>query len=175
MTPIGARRGATAVIFAGCVMGTMTARAGVLDSPLPGLQSGQTTQHVFTVPGVIKNNNLETIFICTSLDSAAIAIGVEVFGADGGVPLNDYGMSASDGVLTGVLPGQTRTITTGATIGFHEDEVILLAAASLRNGSARILSTSKKIACNAFVADELSDPPISMVALKIIGKKQRGE
>lgn len=43
------------------------------------------------------------------------------------------------------------------------------------NGSARIVSTSKKISCSAFVLDKLNSPPTGMVSLKVISKKQKGE
>jgi hypothetical protein len=146
--------------------------AGVADSPVPSF-NGLSARHVFTVPGVIKNNNLETVFICTSLDKTSITVGVEVFAASGGSPLNNVG--AGEGVET-MAPGVTATFATGATVAFHEDDILVLPAASLRNGSARIVSTSKRIGCTAFVVDEISDPPSTMAPLKVLSKtKQHGE
>ncbi len=159
------------------VVGTRPAMAGVVDSPLPVLQAGASTQHVFTIPGVIKNNNLETMIICTSLDPlASIVLGVEVFAAAGGPPLNIVSTPSLDGAES-VGPGGTATITTGSLAGFHEDEIIdVLAPASLKNGSARVVSTSKKIACSAFVVDELNDPATTMGALSVLSKaKQKGD
>ena len=152
------------------------ALAGAADSPLPVLAVGGVTQHVYSVPGVIKNNNIETVFVCTSFDTAVATVAVEVFAAAGGPPLNDVWPALGDGTET-LSPGGTATITTGATAGFHEDEIIdALLPASLRNGSARILSTSKKIGCTAFLTDEINDPPSGMAPLKILYKtKQRGE
>jgi hypothetical protein len=152
------------------------ALGGVVDSPLPVLQSGRPTLLLYTVPGVIKNNNLETVFICTSFDSSPMAIGVEVFAATGGPPLNVVGMPTLDGAET-VGPGETATIATGATLGFHEDEIIdSLLPASVRNGSARIVATGKKLGCTAFIADELNDPPAALTSLNVIYKtKQRGD
>lgn len=160
--------------------------AGVVDSPLPVLISGSKTQHVFTVPGVIKNNNLETIFLCTSLQPVGVVfVGVEVFASTGGPPLNDVNFSidpmtglvmTGDGVES-ISPGETATIATGNSVGFHEDDVIdTLGPASVRNGSARIVATSKKIGCSAMVIDELNDPPSSMSALSVLSKKkQKGD
>jgi hypothetical protein len=159
------------------LLAASSALGGVVDSPLPVLQVGKPTQHVFTVPGVIKNNNIETIFSCTSLEkSGSIVVAVEVFGALGGSPLNDASTPSLDGAET-LQPGETATITTGATVGFHEDEIVdSLLPASVRNGSARIVSTSKRIACSAYLADELNDPPSSMTALSILSKqKQKGD
>lgn len=156
--------------------------AGVVDSPLPLLFTAKKTQHVFTVPGVIKNNNLETLFLCTSLQPVGVVfVGVEVFAAASGAPLNDVSYNAAlnmtgDGVES-ISPGETATIATGNLVAFHEDEVIdTLGPASVRNGSARIVATSKKIACSVMVADELNDPPSSMSALSVLSKKkQKGD
>lgn len=151
-------------------------RAGVIDSPLPNLQTGQVTRHVFTVPGVMKNNNLETEFICTSLETlSTIRIGVEIFSAAGGAPLNDVNEGVGDGAQD-IGPGGTLSIGTGNTLGIHEDEVIsitALPAGSVKNGSARIVATSTKIACNAFLTDDTSDPPVSMMPLKVIAKRRQ--
>lgn len=164
-----------ALALAGALAAT-PALAGVADSPLPVLAVGSATQHVYSVPGVIKNNNVETVFVCTSFDSAVATVGVEVFAAGGGSPLNDVSPALGDGTET-VSPGGTATITTGATAAFHEDEIIdALLPASVRNGSARILSTSKKIGCTAFITDEINDPPSGMAPLRIIYRtKQRGD
>ncbi len=97
---------------------------GVIDSPLPVLGVGAAV-HVFTVPGVIKNNNLATDFTCTNLSSSTIHIGVEVFPAAGGGPLNDASAPGFNGTGT-VNPGATLTIGTDNTSGVHEDVVINL-------------------------------------------------
>ncbi len=159
------------------ITGTTAAEAGVVDSPLPNLQTGAVTRHVFTVPGVVKNNHLETEFICTSLETTtSVRVGVEVFAAGGGAPLNNVAEGVGDGAAD-VLPGATVTVGTGNTVGIHEDNVISgLGAGTVKNGSARVVSTSSRITCTVFVADELGDPPASMVGLKVIvKKKQSGE
>jgi hypothetical protein len=145
--------------------------AGVVDSPLPSL-GGLSTRHVFTIPGVIKYKNIETVFECTSLEtSATITVGVEVFGAAGGSPKNDVTVFGN----AAVAPGATVTITTGSLAGIHEDAVISnLLVGDLRNGSARIISTSSRITCTALLADDTLDPPTSMVGLHVIAKKKQG-
>ncbi len=167
---------ACSVAGAAVLASATLASAGVIDSPLPNLGSSVATRHVYTVTGVMKNNNLETDFICTSLEPFnTIRVGVEVFTATGGNPMNDVSSGVGDGAQD-VLPGTTVTIGTGNTLGIHEDEVIsaaALPAGSLKNGSARILATSSKIICNAIVADDLSDPPTSMVPLKVFAKKKQ--
>ncbi len=197
--------------------------AGVLDSPVPALSGGVGASHIFTVPGIIKNNNLETDFVCTNLSAATIHVAIETFPAAGGGPVNDVSTPTLNGTGT-VAPGGTITIGTANTAGVHEDVVINLnkckggtvpgilctgngdctgggtctasrcsnaptvvctvdgdcgtgtCTPPLRNGSARIVSESKAIACNAFIVDKLSSPPTSMVGLKVTkAKKQNGD
>jgi len=149
--------------------------AGVVDSPIPNLKTGSTARHVFTVPGVMKNNNLETEFICTNLDSVSVRVGIEIFGALGGPPLNDVSEGTGDGAMD-IAAGATASIGTGNTPAIHEDEIITLGAGTVKNGSARILATSTRITCSVFLTDDLNDPPASMVSLKVIlKKKQTGE
>jgi hypothetical protein len=155
------------------VFWSTVALAGVADSPVPFL-NGFSARHVYTIPGAIKNNNLETLFICTSVDQSSVTLAVQVFAATGGDPLND--VAAGEGVET-LAPGATTTIATGATVAFHEDDLLAsLGAASLRNGSARIIATSKRILCDAFVVDEFGSTPVTMAPLKVLSKtKQHGE
>lgn len=151
--------------------------AGVADSPLPTLTlSGSPARVVFLVPSVVKNNNLDTDFMCTSLETTiTFKFGVEVFSENGGPPLNIVNAPTLDGVET-LAPGESRTIGTRATVGVHEDQVIAaLAGVSVKNGSARIVSESTRIMCSALVLDKLGDPPASMAELKVIRKKQKGD
>src|SRR5512139_708446 len=86
--------------------------AGIADTPLPRFADGKQSVLVRAVTGVVKRGGLETDFLCTSFDSEAVNIGVEVFGVDG-VRLND--VSTGSGALLAVGPGQTVTIGTGGT------------------------------------------------------------
>ena len=70
-----------------CLLWSMPARAGVADSPLPVL--GATTLHLYSVPGVIDGGGLATYFACPSTDTAAMRVGVELFGPAGGAPGNE--------------------------------------------------------------------------------------
>lgn len=46
----------------------------------------------------------------------------------------------------------------------------------MSKGSARILSTSRKLACTAFIADNGNVPPTSMADLTIVKKRtQKGD
>ena len=116
--------------------------------------------------------------MCTSLErDRAARIGVEVFGSNGAGPLNDANAETDGGPGNGavdVQAGGTVTIATGSIAGFLQDTTIIFLP-GLKSGSARILSTSTKIMCTAFVTDKLSTPPTSMRALPIIKKtSQKG-
>jgi hypothetical protein len=143
--------------------------AGIVDSPLPVLEAGKTTLHLYSVPGIIQNGFLSTFFGCTSTDTATMRVGVEVFGSAGGGPI-------TDAVATSLSVAAGATVYFGCSgavgIGIQSN----LACGGLARGSARILATSKKLARTAFIADVGSDPATSMVSLTIIKKtEQKGE
>src|SRR5262249_34028254 len=126
--------------------------AGVADSPLPSLNPPLVARKVFIVPGVIKSGHVETEFTCTSLEAAkTFSFAVEVFGPNGGAPLNDA--TTGNGVAT-LIPGATRTVATGTSDGLHEDVIITFGATRPDNGSARIVSESLNITCTAFAVDK---------------------
>jgi len=143
-------------------------RAGIADSPLPVLSAGATTFHLYSVPGIIRSGSLGSFFSCTSTDTATMQVGVEVFGPAGGAPINDAAATS-------------LSVAPGATVMFGSSAVGILIDSdagipSMSKGSARILSTSKKLACTAFVADTGNDPPTSAWQLNIIAKvKQKGD
>jgi hypothetical protein len=153
-------RGLAAALF---TISVTPALAGVADSPLPELTARKRTLHLFTVPGILGSANLQTFFGCTSLEkSETVRIGVELFSDAGGGPLNDAAATALN-----VVSGGTVYFGTGATGGITIDSNL---GASPGRGSARILTTSKKVACTAFVAERFNSPPTSMMSLTIIGK-----
>ena len=137
--------------------------AGVADSPLPVLEAGATTYHLYTVPGGIASLGLGTYFACTSLEPAAsIQVGVELFGPSGGAPENDAAASSLS-----LPPGATRIFGTSGAVGISVDSSLGGVGSKI---SARILATSKKVACTAFIADFSNAPPTSMTYLTIIAK-----
>ncbi len=161
------QRFAVAILLAALVALTPAARAvaGIADSPLPVLVAGQTTLLLYSVPGVVNGGGMETIFSCTSTDTSTQTVGVECFGAGGGAPVNNATTSAF-------------TLAAGATVNFATQAAtfpydVNLAPPALVSGSARILSTSKKLACTAFVADNGNLPPVSAWQLTVIAKTKQ--
>ncbi len=126
-------------------------QAGPSNTPLPTFSDASPALHVYTAVGVIKNNSLETVFICTNLDTVAVHIGVEVFDKDG-VLANL--VNAGNGAILNVAVGATRTITTSGTLVVTDDHRIT-GLPNLRNGSGRVLATSKTISCSAMLVDEV--------------------
>src|SRR5438552_13411212 len=136
--------------------------AGIADTPLPVLTPGATTLHLYSVPGVIAGGGLATYFSCTSTDTATMQVGVEVFGSAGGAPFNDAAASSLS-----LAPGATVIFGTGGAAGISISSSL---GGGFSKGSARILATSKKLACTAFLADDGNAPPTSMAQLTIIAK-----
>ena len=64
------------------------AAAGPGDTPLPTFADGKPAQAVYVALGVIKNNNLETDVVCTSLDGSPVDIGFQVFDETGALRNN---------------------------------------------------------------------------------------
>jgi hypothetical protein len=121
---------------------------------------GKPALHVYTAVGVIKNNNLETVFVCANLGTVPVNIGLEVFDKTG-APTN--AIVADEGVSLGVAVGATTTISTGATALLTEDAVIG-ALPVIGNGSARVVASTKDVSCTAWLIDEthtILDPATS--------------
>jgi len=141
--------------------------AGIADSPLPVLEVGKTTYHIYSVPGYIRSGGLSSFFSCTSTDTTTMRVGVEVFGSPGGAPFND---AVASSLI--VVPGANVIFGTSSAVGIAIDSNV---GGSTR-GSARILATSKKLVCTAFVADIGNAPPTTAWQLNIIAKtKQKGD
>lgn len=135
--------------------------AGVVDSPLPA----PFTKHVFSVPGIPAIAGLQAFFACTNLDTGPVTIGVELFGSSSGV-LNDAAATA----LT-LAPGQAKIFGNGAASNLAVDSV--LGTSLFDTSSARILATSTKIGCNAFLADVANAPPTSGWPLTVVAKTKQ--
>jgi hypothetical protein len=138
------------------------AAAGIADSPLPVLTAGEPTYHLYSVPGAIAGGGLGTYFSCTSTDTAPMQVGVELFSSAGGGPFNDAAATSLN-----VAPGATVIFGTGGALGISINSNL---GGSFSKGSARILATSRKVACTAFLADNGNAPPTSMAQLTIIAR-----
>lgn len=138
--------------------------AGIADSPLPELLPGSTTVHLYSVVGVMGGNGLGTYFDCTSTDTVPIQVGVELFDYIGGAPSNDAVATSRS-----VDPGATVVFGTVSAVGFPVDSTLGI----FGRGSARILATSRKLVCHAFVADRLNNPVTVGWQLTIIAKTKQ--
>ncbi len=154
---------ALVIVAAVCSLSAGLAVAGVADTPLPQFSDLKSSVLISTIPGVVKRNGLETEFVCTSLDSALVDIGVEIFGPDGSL-LND--VSAGTGAILDVAPGQTVTLATSSTATYSETLVITLPpGANLAQGSARIVASSSQVRCNIMMLDKAVTPPVALATL----------
>jgi len=143
-----------AAVFAILICATAPALAGIADTPLPVILPGSTTLHLYSVPGVIGGGGgVSTFFSCTSTDTVPIQVGVEVFGSLGGGAANDAVTTSLS-----VVPGATVIFGTQSAAWISINSNL---GAPVSRGSARILATSKKLACTAFIADNANAPPAS--------------
>ena len=138
------------------------ASAGIGNSPIPA----PFTQHAFSVAGVISNDRFSTYFSCTNAGSQSVTVGVEVFGPSGGASINTAATTAIR-----LAAGATAIFGTTSSESFIVDGI--LGTGTVTKGSARILATSKKLICGAFLADPGSVPTVSMVSLTIVPKGQK--
>jgi hypothetical protein len=154
-------RFAAVLVFATAVV-VPQARAGIADSPLPVLTAGEPTYHLYSVPGVVGSGGVGTFFSCTSTDTATMQVGVELFGGAGGAPVNDpvaTSLSVAPGATVIFGTSSAAWIGVNSSLGFGTSR-----------GSARILATSRKLACTAFAADIGNAPPTSSWQLTIIAR-----
>jgi len=96
-----ARRALVALLVV-VAAGGAPVRAGVQDTPLPTFSDGQAAQLAALIPGAIKDNNVETVVICTNLAPAALDVGLEVFDETGALRNS---IAAGDGAFLDVAPG----------------------------------------------------------------------
>ena len=158
---------AAIALLAGALTQSSPTQAGPTDTPLPTFSDGKPALLVYTAAGVIKNNNLETDVACTNLDSVTRNIALQVFDETGALR-NDLG-AGTNGEFLNVGAGKTVTVGTAGTAVLHEDQTLTLNAGGsganlLRNGSGRVVATSKNISCTAVVLDKLhtiQDPAVS--------------
>lgn len=79
-----------------------------MDTPLPALLPGATTQHLYSVPGVINGGGLGTFFSCTSTAPGATV----TFGTSAAA-----GISIDSGLAAGpVSKGSARILATSKSL-----------------------------------------------------------
>src|SRR5207245_11172018 len=102
------------------------ATAGPTDTPFPTFSDGRPAVSVYIAAGVIKNNNLETDFVCTNLDTVAIDIGLEVFDETGALRNS---IAAGSGALLNVGVGRTVTVGTDGNAVLTGEQTLALTQA----------------------------------------------
>jgi len=127
---------------------------------LPQFGAGRPATHSVLIPGAVKRSRNQTEFLCTSLATQPIDIGIQIFAPDGTLR-ND--VATGNGAVLGVAPGATVTLGTTGTAAFLETQVMTLQGVS--QGMARVVSNSAEVACTALVLDSLVTPPTSMSGL----------
>lgn len=144
------------------VSSVVPAVAGLVDTPVP-----VGTKLLYSVPGVMQTGNgLATFFSCTNADVLSATLGVEVFNSVGA----QVGATFSSSSVT-VGPGATVVFATNNAVGVSVD--VNLNTASFSKGSARVVGTSSKFLCTAYVADFLNPLPTTSWELTIVAKTKQ--
>jgi hypothetical protein len=127
-----------------------TALAAAATSPFktapPPFSDQAKGKPVYYVTGVQADTSFnQTVFMCTNVGTKTLDLGVQVYNNAAPVaPAND--IAADNGVVLTVAPGETKTIATGNENYLTADNVIT-GLPSIKQGSARIVSTDSKIIC----------------------------
>ena len=155
------------------------AGAGVSD-PVPLIAGTDRARHVFSVTGVTANNEVGTVIICTSFEKTKdMRIAVEVFMEEPATVINDITTgSSNEGVPPILGPGATSTfeISRDGSVLFTGLSASVTPPSDRLHGSARVVATSAKLMCNAFLADDDGSPPSFLVELPMVAKtKQKGD
>lgn len=147
------------------------AAAGIADTPLLLLNGTTEAKIIYTVLGVVDSPQAATSFHCTSTVKTGgpnIVVGIELF--DNGVLENDVTSGVGVEVIS---PGDTDIISTRGTSAFSD---FSMGGTLVVAGSARILATSRKLICIAFLLDPTSNPPSFITTLPVFKKlRQKGE
>lgn len=189
------RRSGLRILCAVSILGAAGAAGaagdGPIYTPLAAFTDGKPAKLVWIVPGTLKKDNMSTDFICTNLGvpGATADIGVEFFDATG-TQLSSIGDGTS-ACAANDFPAGFRNVPSGSTIviGITGTAQLLetcVFALGTFEGSARIVSTSSAISCNALLIDtkhKVYDPvlcpncpPPPVTSLKVIkAKKQSGD
>ncbi len=144
-----------AISFCAVLLLAAPAGAGLGDKP-PLLNGDTKAKHVYSMTGVLsETNGLSTVVTCTSLEkSKDLLFAVEFFGTFGAA-LNDV---TTAGVVT-IPPGETRSIGSLDTSMYTETYAAGLSRI-FEVLSARVLATSSKLLCNAFLVEEDGTPTV---------------
>src|SRR5512139_2850344 len=129
-------------------------------APLPVFADSQPALFAAVVPGAVKRHGWNTSFMCTSLASGNLDLGVEIFGPDGTL---QNAIGEGNGAVLDVAPGATVTFSTTGTAALLETAVITTALSA--QGLARIVSTSTQVICTVLALDANTSPPAAMVNL----------
>ncbi|MGR8942115.1 MAG: hypothetical protein ACU83P_11055 [Gammaproteobacteria bacterium] len=122
--------------------------------PFPEIYGGQTGKWVYTVTGIAASRDpggLDVAFNCTSMDNKRAILGIEIY--------DEFG------ILQNFIYDGNGVFETNKIEATLEDE--LIKPVDARQGSARIISTTKKLICNAFLMGDDSAQP-TMLALPVI-------
>jgi len=154
--------------------GTAWAQKSVGD-PVPLLNGTDKAQVLYSVPYVRSNANVATCVSCTSTEKGVVSltdlVAFEVY--EDGNPVND--LTVGEGVADVVFGGDTGNICTKTPASMDFVFGMGLNAETVLLGAGRVVATTKKLICTAFLVSVAGDPPSFMTILPMYkGTKQKG-
>ena len=153
-----------------------TAWAQSVGDPVPLLNGTEKAKVLYSIPYVRSNANVATCVSCTSTEKSNIIladrVAFEVY-TDGALE-NDLTMG--EGVADVDYGGDTEMLCTRQPASVHASAVLMGAAAeSVIYGAGRVVATTNKLICTAFLVSVVGDPPSFMTILPLYkGTKQKG-
>ena len=162
-------------LFVGqAVSGTVWAQGSVGD-PVPLLNGTDKAKVLYSVPYVRSNANVATCVSCTSTEKRLVTladlVAFEVY-EDGSVQ-ND--LTVGEGVANVNYGGDTEHICTRIPASVDAVVTVGVSAELVTRGAGRVVATTTKLICTAFLVPVVGDPPGFMTILPLYkGTKQKG-
>ncbi len=154
--------------------GTAWAQDSVGD-PVPLLNGTDKAKLLYSIPYAQSNADIATCVACTDVGKGAGSVG-ELFAVEfyqNGIGQND--LTLGEGVESINAGGDSDTICTRSAASVDNETTAGIAAEDISHGVARIVATTTKLVCTAFMVPVVGDPPGFMTILPLYkGTKQKG-
>lgn len=163
-----------AVLFVSLsAVGTAWAQESVSD-PVPLLNGTEKAKLLYSLPYVRSSATVATCVSCTSTAKTgpiSELVALELF-ADGST---EGDLTLGEGVADLDFGGDSETICTRAADSVPSASFVSTDAEANDGGTGRIVATTNKVICTAFMVPVVGDPPGFMTILPLYkGSKQKG-
>ena len=152
-----------------------TGWAQSVSDPVPLLNGTEKAKVLYSIPYVYSDSNIAMCAACTSTEKSNAGtsdwVAVEVF--EEGTVQND--LTAGEGVTALNSGGYTQAICTRDPLSVGPATLMGTEAEAVIRGAGRIVGTTNKLICTAFLVSVAGNPPTFMTILPLYkGTKQKG-